>query len=376
MNIKTLFLIFSIFSFLVITVLFFIKNKTIERETKELIKTESSLKREKKKFDQTIKIIAKNLRIPWEIVFLPDNKILITERPGTVKLLKSEGGVEAYQVKEVFHYGEGGLLGAAAHPNFEKNRLIYLYLTYKRKGKILNKVVRYRLEKEGLKKDRVIIEGIKGAIFHNGGRIKFGPDGYLYITTGDATRPELSQDPKNLNGKILRIKDDGSIPEDNPFGNPVYSFGHRNPQGLAWDNKGQLWITEHGPSGAQSGFDEINKIIKGKNYGWPKILGDQENPEMIKPIVHSGKDETWAPAGAVFYKEYMFFAGLRGSSLYRFDPKTKRIKRYFKDKFGRLRAVVLGPDNFLYISTSNTDGRGKKSKDDDLLIKIDPQILK
>ncbi len=320
-------------------------------------------------------IVAENLKIPWEIVFLPDGRILVTERPGSVKILEKRRVGKSYKIKEVLHYGEGGLLGAAIHPEFEKNKYVYLYFTYKKNGEILNKVNRYRLEKDKLVFDKTVIDGIKGAIFHDGGRIEFGPDGYLYITTGDATQPELSQDPNNLNGKILRIKDDGSIPEDNPFNNPVYSYGHRNPQGLAWDENGQLWITEHGPSGLQSGYDEINKIVKGGNYGWPEILGGKEKPGMIKPVVHSGPDETWAPAGAVFYKGYMFFAGLRGESLYRFDPKTKKVKAFFKGEFGRLRAVVLGPDNYLYISTSNTDGRGRPRKGDDKIIKINPEAL-
>ncbi len=327
------------------------------------------------KSNKDIKVIAENLKIPWEIVFLPDKRILITERPGTVKILTPKGDDLEYKVDEVYHYGEGGLLGAAVHPDFEKNNFIYLYLTYRKNNEILNKVVRYRLENNRLNQDKIIIDNIKGAIFHDGGRIEFGPDGYLYITTGDATQPELSQDPSNLNGKILRLSDEGDIPPDNPFGNPVYSYGHRNPQGLAWDSSGQLWITEHGPSGALSGFDEVNKILPGENYGWPDIIGDKSKEGMRKPFVHSGAEETWAPAGAVFYKDYLIFAGLRGSSLYRLDIKTKEIKPFFKDKFGRLRAVVMGPDGYLYISTSNTDGRGKARKGDDKIIRINPKLL-
>jgi len=373
---KKRFFIAIVLVFIFSTLIFlFLKTKRKKIQNQKPAKTKILSQPYEKRLSQNIEIIAQNLRIPWEVVFLPDKRIIITERPGTVKLLNQKSMIEEYEIKDIFHYGEGGLLGAAIHPNFEKNKYVYLYMTYKKGKDILNKIIRYRLENGLLKEDKLIIDSIKGAIYHNGGRIAFGPDGFLYITTGDATKIQLAQDPKDLNGKILRIKDDGSIPDDNPFKNPVYSYGHRNPQGLAWDENKNLWITEHGPSGLQSGFDEINQIIKGKNYGWPKIFGDKEKEGMIKPVIHSGANETWAPAGATFYKRYLFFAGLRGKSLYRFDPKTKEIKAFLKNKFGRLRAVVLGPDGYLYISTSNTDGRGKPKENDDKIIKIDPNIF-
>lgn len=368
-------LIFTLSIILLASLVYFVSTNQRYRQASKQEAKSQIVQLEEEKIEGNITVIAENLQIPWEIVFLPENKILVTERPGTVKILTPDKTLKEYKIKEVFHYGEGGLLGAAKHPEFEKNRFVYLYLTYKKNGEILNKVNRYKLENDKLIFDKTIIDNIKGAIYHDGGRIQFGPDGYLYITTGDAGKPTLAQDTKNLSGKILRIKDDGSIPKDNPFGNAVYSYGHRNPQGLAWDKNGQLWITEHGPSGIQSGFDEINKIVKGGNYGWPEILGDEEKEGMIKPIVHSGADETWAPAGAVFYKDYLIFAGLRGSSLYRFNPKTKEVKAFFKNQFGRLRAVVLGPDGYIYVSTSNTDGRGKPREGDDKIIKINPKLL-
>ncbi len=369
--------IISVFFIALFVGIFFVLTKEPSKKIEKFLpeKTQNLPQQKIEEKEQDIKIIAQNLRIPWEIVFLPEGEILITERPGTVKILTPDERKLEYKITQVYHYGEGGLLGAAAHPNFAENRYVYLYLTYRRDGEILNKVVRYRLENQKLQEDKVIIDGIKGAIFHDGGRIEFGPDGYLYITTGDATEPELSQDPQGLNGKILRLTDEGEIPEDNPFSNPVYSYGHRNPQGLAWDSSGQLWITEHGPSGALSGFDEINKIQKGGNYGWPDIIGDKQKPGMIAPFVHSGAEETWAPAGAVFYKDYLIFAGLRGSSLYRLDIKTKEVKAYLKNRFGRLRAVVSGPDGYIYISTSNTDGRGKPREGDDKIIRLNPELL-
>jgi len=187
--------------------------------------------------------------------------MLLTERPGRVRLLHPETGLAPEPVlepEEVRHRGEGGLLGLAVHPNFETNRRVYLYFTYEGRQGLANKVVAYTLEKVALTGARTVIDGIPGASIHNGGRLRFGPDGMLYVTTGDAATPQVAQEISSLAGKILRLRDDGSIPSDNPFADsPVYSYGHRNPQGLAWDRAGQLWATEHGPSG----HDEINRIV-------------------------------------------------------------------------------------------------------------------
>ncbi|KKS63178.1 MAG: Quinoprotein glucose dehydrogenase [Candidatus Collierbacteria bacterium GW2011_GWD2_42_50] len=223
------------------------------------------------------------------------------------------------------------------------------------------------------------MEKIKGSSNHDGGRIAFGPDGYLYITTGDAETPNLAQDKNSLNGKILRIKDDGGIPEDNPFGNAVYSLGHRNPQGLAWDKNGTLWETEHGPSGIQTGNDEVNIIIKGGNYGWPTIKGDQTKKGLISPIIQSGTKDTWAPSGMAYYDGSLFFSGLRGEALYEAKIRNGNkldLLTHFKQEFGRIRAVVLGPDGYLYLSTSNQDGRGRVREGDDKIIKINPKIFR
>ena len=221
----------------------------------------------------------------------------------------------------------------------------------------------------------------------SGGKIAFGPDDYIYITTGDAGNAELAQNTDSLAGKILRLKDDGSIPGDNPFGNAVYSYGHRNSQGLAWDDKGQLWSTEHGRSGVLSGLDELNFIEKGKNYGWPVIQGDERREGMYSPVIQSGPDETWAPAGAVYLPAKrqagldgsIFFTGLRGESIYQAkisqDGSVGAIIAHFHGTFGRLRAIQIGPDGFLYISTSNTDGRGEPRPGDDKIIRINPSIF-
>lgn len=326
--------------------------------------------------DPDIEIVAKNLEIPWEVAFLPNGEYLVSERPG--RLLKIGKNRTVIEVKGVKHIGEGGLMGLALHPDFKKNQLLYLYLTSEENGQIVNRVERYLFNNNSLSQREVIIDGIAGARIHDGGRIEFGPDGYLYITTGDAGDESSAQDRNLLNGKILRVKEDGSIPAENPFGNAVYSWGHRNVQGIAWDNSGQLWATEHGRSGIRSGLDELNLIIPGQNYGWPIIEGDESREGMKIPVIHSGASDTWAPAGAEFIDGSIFFAGLRGAALYEAKiekGKVKNIKLHFRKEFGRLRAVRLGPDGYLYITTSNRDGRGQALAEDDKLIRIHPRIL-
>jgi glucose/arabinose dehydrogenase len=313
--------------------------------------------------ENATEIVADNLKIPWEIVFLPDGDLLVTERSGTLKRIAEEGRI--YTIEGVEHVGEGGLLGLALHPKFSENRWIYIYLTTKDDTGLINRVERHGFENNVLSERKIIIDNIPGASYHDGGRIAFSPDGYLYITTGDAGNSNLAQDINSLAGKILRLKDDGSIPEDNPFSNAVYSYGHRNSQGLTWDESGQLWATEHGRSGVLSGLDELNHIEKGKNYGWPVIQGDETRTEMESPISQSSSDETWAPAGLAFWDNSLFFGGLRGESLYEakiLDDNNVFLKIHFRGEFGRIRAVVLGPDGYLYISTSNTDGRGEPPK--------------
>lgn len=326
--------------------------------------------------NKDIEIIADNLRIPWEIVFLPDGEMLVSERAGTIQRIGKEK--QTYTIEGVEHLGEGGLLGMALHPKFEENRFIYLYLTTKTRDGLRNRVERYRFEENRFSEKTVIIDNIPAGANHNGGRISFGPDGYLYITTGETGQSSLAQNTNSLAGKILRIKDDGSIPSDNPFGNAVYSYGHRNPQGLAWDDEGRLWATEHGRSGVLSGFDELNLIEKGKNYGWPIIQGDETQENRESPVAHSGSGTTWAPAGAVFWNGSIFFGGLRGESLY--EAKLKdggkvSLKAHFRQELGRIRAVVLGPDNYLYITTSNTDGRGTLRANDDKIIRVNPKVF-
>jgi glucose/arabinose dehydrogenase len=279
------------------------------------------------------------------------------------------------------------LLGLALDPRFAQNFFVYVATTYRNAaGKMQNRLVRLREDAKSGKGqlDKVLIDNVAGANNHDGGRVKFGPDGKLYWSMGDAQESRLAQNLSSLNGKILRLNSDGSIPKDNPFPNSyVYSYGHRNPQGLAWQPQtGRLYATEHGPSGFQGCCrDEVNIIEPGKNYGWPEVRGDETREGMVPPVIHAGTSETWAPAGASFatrgpWAGSLLFTGLRGQTLYLLpldsnDPrKAGQVERHFHRRFGRLRDVVEGPDGNLYLLTSNRDGRGSPIEDDDRVIRI------
>ncbi len=330
-----------------------------------------------------VSVLASNLEIPWALAFLPDGRLLVTERPGRVRIIDNQTISEPVATMKVRANGEGGLHGVAVDPNFNSNNYIYLYYTYSGSGEnTLNRVVRYKFQNNKLVEDKVIVDKIPGAVFHDGGRIKFGSDNYLYVTTGDAGQPSLAQNKNSLAGKILRVNRDGNPAPGNAFGTRIYSYGHRNSQGITWDNDGQLWSTEHGRSGVLSGLDELNIITAGKNYGWPEIEGNETQTGMVSPVINSGANDTWAPAGAAFlpagrqgYNGSIFFGGLRGTALYEYDIARKQLKTHFKNEFGRIREVILGPDNFLYITTSNRDGRGTVRENDDKILKIDPGQL-
>jgi glucose/arabinose dehydrogenase len=233
--------------------------------------------------------------------------------------------------------------------------------------------------------DKVLVENVPANSIHDGGRVKFGPDGKLYWTVGDAGNADSAQDVSSLNGKVLRLNPDGTTPADNPFpGSLVYSYGHRNPQGLAWQaGTGRFYETEHGPSGGSQGVgqDEVNYIEPGANYGWPVVHGVQTGTAMVPPVLQSGEAETWAPGGATFvvggpWDGSLVFAGLRGQTLYRVvldkaDPRhVISFEKYYGGQFGRLRDVVQGPDGALYILTNNRDGRGIPRPGDDRVLRL------
>ncbi len=356
-----------------------IQNNTILQK-KGIVPSEKTINRTQMKEDFTV--LAENLDTPWAIDFLTDNRIVFTERPGRLNIIDFQGKqvTNPIEIEGVLEIGEGGLLGVAVDPDFAANQFIFLYFTYEGADNqnTLNRVVRYKFINNALSDRTVIVDAIPGASNHNGGRIAFGPDNLLYITTGDAQVPSRAQDTTSLAGKILRVTTDGKPAPGNPFGNEVYSYGHRNPQGLAWDSAGNLWSTEHGRSGAASGLDEVNFIEPGKNYGWPTIEGDEEQGGMVAPVIHSGTNTTWAPSGAAILGNSLYFAGLRGQSLYKVTVSGKSATfdiQFFQNEYGRLRAVTLGPDGFLYISTSNHDGRGNPAQNDDRIFRINPSSL-
>lgn len=334
-----------------------------------------------------------NLNIPWSLIFLPDGRALVSERPGKIRLIRNgKLEKESYAEPEVFHYGEGGLMGLALHPEFPKEPYIYFMHTYRENGRVYNRVVRlHDLGNRGAI-DRVIIDKIPGGNNHNGGRIAFGPDGMLYIATGETFKAQLAQDLGSLAGKILRLTPEGEIPEDNPFpGSSVYSYGHRNPQGLAWHPVTQdLFVSEHGPSGEFFKFanDEVNVIRKGGNYGWPEVIGRAEKESYIDPLLLWEK--TTPPAGITFYGGDLFVATLRSNAVVKielniekngdYSYQVKRVERWFaedfsKGEFGRIRDVVVGADGYLYFLTSNRDGRGTPRPNDDKIYRIVPEGL-
>lgn len=342
----------------------------------------------------SVEVWVQNLKIPWSLVFLPDGRALVSERPGIIRTI--QGGKllsKPYAKVEVEHIGEGGLMGLALHPLFPDKPYIYIMHTYRKGDDLSNRVIRLRDNGRKGVFDRVIFSGIPGGTNHNGGRIAFGPDGMLYITTGETFHAELAQDLNSLGGKILRVTPEGEIPTDNPFkGSPVYSYGHRNPQGIAWQpGTGKLYESEHGPSGESGRFahDEINLITKGGNYGWPEVIGAPAKKPYIDPLIVW--KETTPPSGITFYrgdllkhlKEDLFVATLRSEALIRiqFKPNTsdvQKIERWFatdfsNGKYGRIRDIVEGPDGALYFLTNNTDGRGSPRPNDDKIYRIVPK---
>ena len=338
-----------------------------------------------------VETVIGNLEVPWSIVWAPDGRMFFTERNGRVQVYQN-GKLRSqplFTVPDVAPSGEGGLMSLVLHPQFATNHLLYLSYVYNAQGQNV-RVVRYRENETGLSDRVVIIEGIPAAQYHAGCRLRFGPDGKLYITTGDATERELAQRLNSLAGKILRVNDDGSIPADNPFvgqkdARPeIWSYGHRNPQGIDFQpGTNVIFETEHGPSGfdGPGGGDEVNIVEKGKNYGWPVIHHTQTATGMEAPLLEY--TPACAPASGMFYRgaafpEFrgnFFFGCLKGVRMIRVVLDGRRVvsqENLLEGKYGRIREVAEGPDGYLYFSTSNKDDRGSPAADDDRIIRLVP----
>lgn len=334
---------------------------------------------------------AENLYVPWSMVFTASDRMLVTERDGEVRVIL-DGQLQNDPIRvfsEVSANAEEGLMGMALDPNYNSNNYIYFCYAYSKAGKLVDKVVRVVDSGNTLSEDTVILDDIPAARFHAGCSLRFGPDDKLYITTGDATDKDIAQDRSSLGGKILRINADGSIPEDNPFPqNPVWSYGHRNPQGIDWHPVlGVLWSTEHGPStfDGPPGGDEVNVIVKGGNYGWPLVSHEESQPGLVDPkLVFT---PAFAPASGMFYESKalpqftnnFFFGVLRGEGIMRVIVSEETgadivaYERFPDVEVGRIRDIVEGPDGSIYFSTSNRDGRGDVRQGDDKIYKITPR---
>ena len=319
-----------------------------------------------------VQVLAENLDVPWAIDIAEDGRLFFTERKGRIMAMEKNGSLISDPVSyiNVLQNGESGLLGLALHPNFTENHLLYVYHTYSNNSAVFNKVLMLTENNNKIVESKVVIDNIPAADRNDGGRIKFGPDGKLYIATGDALQPRLAQDASSLAGKILRINPDGSIPEDNPFeGSPVYSYGHRNIQGLAWHPlTGELYASEHG----FEGNDEINLIKPGTNYGWP--IEDCNAEKFEKPIVCF--NPAIAPAGMTFavsdtlgYQNNLLLATLKAQQIRLIDLGSN-VESNILTGFGRIRDVVEASDGSLYVATSNKDGRAIPAQDDDKILRI------
>jgi len=339
-----------------------------------------------------VETVASGLEVPWAFAWLPNKDLIFTERRGRVRIIEA-GKLRAepvFLVPDVEPSSESGLMDISLHPDFAKNNFIYLAYSYNQDGKRV-KVVRYTYANKTFTAPKIIIDNIPGSPNHAGTRCRFGPDGKLYVTTGDATDWNQAQKLDSLSGKTLRLNDDGTVPRDNPFvktagARPeIWSYGHRNAQGLAWQPvSGLMFQTEHGPSsfeGKGSGGDEVNIVERGQNLGWPEIHHTEKRDGMISPLLEYSP--ACAPASAMFYngsvfpafKGNFFFGCLRGARIVRVTLDGRKVvaqENLLDGVMGRIREMEEGPDGYIYFSTSNRDGRGSPAPDDDRIMRIIP----
>lgn len=336
----------------------------------------------------TVEVAARDLYVPWSIAFIDSLRILVTERNGRLRIIKNGILIEKplHDFNDVISIGEGGLMGLALDPDYTANDVIFLSYTYEFDDDLYVKVVRFKDNGDFLSDEKIILDRIPTGRNHAGCRLRFGPDKKLYITTGDATDRERAQELDRLEGKILRLNNDGTVPVDNPFpGSSIWSYGHRNPQGIDWYPRTDiLFSTEHGPSGfdGPGGGDEVNIIYKGRNYGWPVVHHEERKDGMEDPVLVY--TPAVAPASGMFYKSgrisyfknNFLFGCLRGEGIMRVvvdenDPTRIISHEILKDvNYGRIREIAESPDGSIYFSTSNRDGRGREREGDDKIYRI------
>jgi len=346
----------------------------------------------------TVETYLTDLDVVWGLEFAPDGRLFLTEKAGRIRIVSADGTLDATPWVALENVNaeirERGLMGLAIHPEFPQQPWIYVMYTVDRGGdEVANRVSRFREVNGRGTGEEVILDDLPASTNHNGGRIRFGPDGMLYIGTGDARDPERAQRLDDPGGSILRITPEGDIPADNPWsGNPIWAYGLRNPLGIAFRPADDaLFVADHGPTGEWrepriGAYDEINIVEKGANYGWPRVLGAPGHPEYQDPLL------SWIPSvppgDLIFHRGDLFLSALWSQALIRIrfqdpaDPnRVTGIERWFNTRiwrdgrlgesvYGRLRALAVGPDGALYLGTSNRDGRLEPGPDDDRVLRI------
>jgi glucose/arabinose dehydrogenase len=317
---------------------------------------------------RVIGTVARDLEVPWGIGFLPDGSALVTERDSGRVLQVTAGRTTIVgRIDQTRAEGESGLLGLAVSPSYAEDKRVFVYASTDHD----NRVLRMTFDNGHLGAPTAVLTGILRGFIHDGGRLAFGPDGYLYVSTGETGNGPLAQRKDSLAGKILRITQDGRPAPGNPDpGSPVWTLGHRNVQGLAFDDAGHLWASEFG----QDTWDELNLIEKGTNYGWPEVEGKGKLPQFRNPQVVWHTDEA-SPSGLAFLDGRLWLASLRGERLWRIDVHDRRAEHpadFFVGKYGRMRTVVVAPDGNLWVTTSNRDGRGHPATGDDRILLVRP----